>query len=60
MGMSRQRYDPPALPLGKDTLSFYRKLGGPSAGLDGCGESRTPHRDSIPGLSRPYPFLDDM
>jgi hypothetical protein len=29
MGMSRQRYDPPALPRRKDSVLFYRKLGGP-------------------------------
>ena len=37
---------------GKDTrYLLYMRLGGPQAGLDGCGKS-CPHRDSIPVASR--------
>ena len=36
-------------PSGKETrYTLYRRLGGPQAGLDGCGKSR-PNRNSIPG-----------
>ena len=40
------------LPPGKTRYLFYRRLGGPQAGLDRCGKSRL-HRDSIPGPSSP-------
>ena len=49
-----QRHTPAALPLGKRPGT--RVTGGwvgPRAGLDGCGKSRSPHRESIPGPSRP-------
>jgi hypothetical protein len=38
---------------GADTrYPLCRRLGGPRAGLDGCGKFR-PHRDSVPGPSSP-------
>jgi hypothetical protein len=37
---------------GRTWYPLYRGLGGPRAGLDGCGKSRS-HQDSIPGPSSP-------
>jgi hypothetical protein len=37
----------------KTRYPLYRRLGGPRAGLDRCGKSRT-QRDSIPRPSSPY------
>jgi len=50
MGVGGQRHTPATLPPGKTRYQLYRRLGGPRAGLDGCGNSRS-HRDSIPGPS---------
>ena len=51
MGMGGQRHAPGALLPGKrpDTHCTRGSVG-PTAGLDGCGKSRS-HRNSIPGPS---------
>jgi len=53
MGLGDQRHAPTALPPGKRPGTHC--VGGwvgLRVRLDGCGKSR-PHRDSIPGPSRP-------
>jgi hypothetical protein len=40
------------LPLGKTRYALYRRLGGPRS-RSGYVRKISPHRDSIPGLSRP-------
>jgi hypothetical protein len=36
-GIGAQRHDPTALPVGKARYPLYKRLGGPKAGVDGCG-----------------------
>jgi hypothetical protein len=53
MGVGGQRHAPAALPPGnRPGTGFIGGWVGPTAGLEGCGNSR-PHRDSIPGSSSP-------
>ena len=52
-GVGGQHLAPAALVPGKTRYPFYRRLGGPRAGLDGPGKSRL-HHDSFPRPSRPY------
>jgi len=52
MGVGGQRQAPATLPPEKTRYPLHRTLGGPRAGLDGCGKSR-PHWDSIPAMSSP-------
>jgi len=40
VGVAGQRHAPAALPRGKTRYPLYRKMGGPRAGVDGCGKSR--------------------
>ena len=48
-----QRHAPAALPPGKRPGTHCTGgWMGPSAGMDGCGQSR-PHRDTFPGRSSP-------
>jgi hypothetical protein len=42
MGEGGQHHAPAALPPGKTRYPFYRRLGGPRAGLDRCTKSRPP------------------
>jgi hypothetical protein len=49
-GVGSQHLSPVALPREKNRCRFYSRLGGPGAGLNGCGKF-LPHRDSIPALS---------
>jgi len=45
----------PLYPRERDPVPVVEKVGSSlSAGLDRCGESRTLHRDSIPGPSSPW------
>ena len=39
-GVGGQRQAPAVLPPGKTRYTLYKRLGGPRAGLDGCGKSR--------------------
>ena len=42
MWVDVQRHAPADLPPGKIRYPLYRRLGGPQAGMDGCGKSRLP------------------
>ena len=50
--MNVQRLTPAALRPGKTRYPLYRRLGGPTAGMDQCSISR-PQQDSIPGPPNP-------
>jgi len=51
-GVDGQRHTPAAVVTGKTRYPLYGRLGGPKAGLDGCGKSRL-QRDSIPAAVHP-------
>ena len=51
--MGGQRHTPVAFPRERPGTNCIGGWVGPWAGLDGCGKSRPPHRDSIPGPSNP-------
>jgi hypothetical protein len=52
MGVCGQRHAPIALPSGKTRNTLYSRLGGPQS-RSGRMRKISPHRDSIPGSSRP-------
>ena len=52
MEVGGQHHAPAALPSGRDPVPIAQEAVGLSAVLDGCGKC-SPHRDSIPGQSRP-------
>ena len=53
MGVGGQRHAPAALPLERHGTHCMGGWVVPRAGLDGCGKSRPPHQNSIPGPSSP-------
>ena len=55
-GVRSEHHAPVALyPLERTSTHCTGGWVGPRAGLDRCGKSRLPHRDSIPGPSSPQP-----
>jgi hypothetical protein len=66
MEVGGQRHAPVALPPGKTRYPLCRRLGGPKAGLNGCGKSylqqglqdRLAHSESLFRLSYPGPLFE--
>ena len=47
MGVGGKCHVPATFPPGKTQYPLYRRLGGPKAGLDGCGKSRPQRHTTV-------------